>query len=78
MKTNHHDAWHTVFSGNPFEAEVIRGMLESNGIPAWVRNENMPFITGGVNTDLLAIDLHVNEENYLEAKRLLAASSSAE
>lgn len=63
---------------SPFAANIAKGMLESNGIPAWVRNENMPFITGGVNTDLLAIELHVNEENYLEAKRLLAASSSAE
>ena len=63
---------------NQFAANVATGMLESNGIPAWVLNENLPFITGGVNTDMLAIELHVNEENYLEAKRLLAASSSAE
>ena len=59
-----------------FAANVAKGMLESNGIPAMVRNENLTFITGAVNTDLLAIELLVNEEDYLEAKRLLAASSS--
>ena len=32
MKTNQNEAWRTVFSGAPFEAEVIRGMLETNGI----------------------------------------------
>ncbi|MBR4882331.1 MAG: DUF2007 domain-containing protein, partial [Bacteroidales bacterium] len=46
------------------------------GIPAMVINENLTFSTGAVNNDLLAIELLVNEEDYLEAKRLLAASSS--
>jgi hypothetical protein len=32
MRTNKNDALHVVFSGPPFEAEVIRGMLETNGI----------------------------------------------
>lgn len=32
MKTNPNDAWRVVFSGPPFEAEVTRGMLETNGI----------------------------------------------
>ena len=32
MKTNQNDALRVVFSGTPFEAEVIRGMLETNGL----------------------------------------------
>ena len=32
MKTYQNDALRVVFSGTPFEAEVIRGMLETNGI----------------------------------------------
>ena len=59
-----------------FAANVAKGMLESNGIHAVVTNENLTFITGVVNTDMLAIELLVNEEDYLEAKRLLAASSN--
>ncbi len=62
---------------NAFSANVAKGMLESNGIPAWVANENMPYVTIP-NTGLLAIELLVNEEDYSEAKRLLAASSSEE
>lgn len=30
---------------NAFSANVAKGMLESNGIPAWVANENMPYVT---------------------------------
>ncbi len=60
---------------NAFSANIAKGMLENNGIQAWVTNENMPYIT---NTDLLAVELFVNEEDYLEAKRLLAASSNEE
>ncbi len=60
---------------NAFSANIAKGMLENNGIQAWVANENMPYIT---NTDLLAVELFVNEEDYLEAKRLLAASSNEE
>ena len=62
---------------NAFAAHVAKGMLESNGIPAWVANENVVYTTMP-NTDLLSIELFVNEEDYLEAKRLLAASSSEE
>ena len=29
MKPNKNEAWVTIFSGAPFEAEVIRGMLET-------------------------------------------------
>lgn len=62
---------------NAFSANIAKGMLESNGIPAWVANENMPYVTMP-NTGLLAIELLVSEKDYLEAKRLLAASSSEE
>lgn len=61
-----------------FSAQIAKGMLESNGIPAWVINENMPFVTVAVNTDLLSIELVVNEEDYSAAKKLLAASSNEE
>ena len=32
MKTNKNEAWVTIYSGPPFEAEVTRGVLETNGI----------------------------------------------
>lgn len=71
MKTNHHDAWHTVFSGNPFEAEVIRGMLESNGIRCIVE-DHTSLVTSyysGVGGDMRVL---VSPEYADEAARLIA------
>lgn len=61
-----------------FSANVAKGMLESEGIPAMVLNQNAAYITGVANTDLISIELAVPDEYYLEASKLLAASSSAE
>ena len=71
MKTNHHDAWHTVFSGNPFEAEVIRGMLESNGIRCIVEDHTSLVISyySGVGGDMRVL---VSPEDADEAARLIA------
>lgn len=71
MKTNHYDAWHTVFSGNPFEAEVIRGMLESNGIRCIVE-DHTSLVTSyysGVGGDMRVL---VSPEDADEAARLIA------
>lgn len=38
MKTNNNEAWVNVFSSSPFEAEIIKGMLETNGIPCIVED----------------------------------------
>ena len=60
-----------------FSANVAKGMLESNGIKAAILGEHIPLVTGVLN-DLLSIELVVNDEDYSEASRLLAADSSAE
>lgn len=38
MKTNNNEAWVNVFSSSPFEAEIIKGMLETNGIQCIVED----------------------------------------
>ena len=43
MKTNHHDAWVEVFSGAAFETEVIRGLLEANGICCIIEDHTSVF-----------------------------------
>ena len=60
-----------------FSAEVAKGMLEAEGIAAFVLNQNVGIITGVINNDLISIDLVVEDENYEEASKLLAAASSA-
>lgn len=61
-----------------FSANIAKGMLESQGIHAVVLGENTPVWAGVCNTDLLCIELLVNDEDYSEACRLIAAASSAE
>ncbi len=63
---------------NAFSANLAKGMLESNGIESQVLNQNLGVITGVANLDLLCIELVVNDYDYDEALKLLAASSSAE
>lgn len=43
MTPHHHDAWIEVFSGPAFEAEVIRGMLEANGIRCIIEDHTSVF-----------------------------------
>lgn len=63
---------------NAFSANLAKGMLESNGIQAEILNQNLNIITGVTNSDLLSLELVVNDEDYSIASKLLAASSSAE
>ena len=61
-----------------FSANVAKGMLENAGIHAVILNENTPLWAGICNTDLLSMELVVNDEDYSEACRLIAAASKAE
>lgn len=63
---------------NAFNANVAKGLLESEGIQAFVLNENMNMIAGVANRDLLGIELAVADEDYSMACKLLDASSNAE
>lgn len=61
-----------------FSANVAKGMLESSGIHAQVLNQNINFVTGTFNSDLLSIELVVDDQDYSIASKLLAASSNEE
>ena len=70
MKTNNNNAWCVVFSGPPFEAEVIRGMLETNGIRCIVE-DHTSLITSyysGVGGDMRVL---VSPSDADEAMRLI-------
>lgn len=63
---------------NSFSANLAKGLLEEAGIKAYVLDENMGIVAGVFNTDLLPIRLTVNDKDYLEALKVLAAASKAE
>lgn len=64
--------WTTVLRGPMTEVIVCRGLLESNGIPTHVLDENMkvidPFITGA---DVFSVQLQVADDHAAEAKEIL-------
>ncbi|MBQ2491722.1 MAG: DUF2007 domain-containing protein [Bacteroidales bacterium] len=53
---------------NAFSANLAKGMLENEGIPAQVIHQNIPYM--GIS-DKLAVELIVNDEDYDRAKKLL-------
>ena len=70
MKPNINDAWCTIFSGTPFEAEVVRGVLETNGIRCIVE-DHTSLVTSyysGVGGDMRIL---VSPEDVEEAQRLI-------
>lgn len=72
MTTRRDEAWIKVFSGEPFEAEVIRGMLEANGI-CCITEDHTSLLTSyysGVGGDMRILVAPADAEM---AQRLIAA-----
>lgn len=61
---------------NAFSANLAKGLLEEEGIASYILNENLNYTTAAVNTDLLSIELVVNDDDYDRASGVLAATSS--
>lgn len=58
---------------NAISANICKGVLEENGVDAFILNENLPLITGVANTDLISIEVVVDDENYDKAVEILQA-----
>ena len=58
---------------NPISANICKGVLEENGVPAFVLGENLVWSTGAVNTDLVAIEVVVDDALYDKAMEILTA-----
>lgn len=58
-----------------FSANLAKGMLENEGIPAAVLHQDQAF--AGIYNKLGYIDLAVNEEDYSRALELIEKSESA-
>ena len=56
---------------NPFSANIAKGVLEEEGITSYILNENLGIISGAINTDLLAIEVVVEDEFYDAAVKIL-------
>jgi hypothetical protein len=60
-----------VFKGQPFEAEVVKGRLESEGIPAMIMNNSMSAIFSTYTVMAGPVGVLVNPQDEERAKQLL-------
>ena len=57
---------------NPIEAEIVRGKLESEGIRAYILDQNLAYTIGPtINT---GYRLQVPQDRYIKAKQILEKS----
>lgn len=56
---------------NAISANICKGVLEENGVPAFVLGENLVWSTGAVNTDLVSIEVVVDDSLYDRAMEIL-------
>jgi hypothetical protein len=71
MTTNRNESWVMVYSGAPFETEVIRGMLETNDVRCIVE-DHTSLVTAyysGVGGDMRIL---VSPEDMEKALQLIA------
>jgi hypothetical protein len=69
------DSLQTAFTaGNIAEADLIRGLLVANGIPAVIQNESAVSMLDGMVTGNRGVPVLVNAEQLAEAQRVIADS----
>lgn len=56
---------------NSFQANVIKGRLENEGIPCFLKNENFNFLYGGINSNSIGVDIMINEEDLEKAEAII-------
>ena len=60
-----------VFKGQPFEAEIVKGRLASEGIPAMIMNNSMSAIFSTYTVMAGPVSVLVNPQDEERAKQLL-------
>lgn len=71
MATKEKDPFVEVFGGTPWEAEVVKGLLEANNIPAMLKDETMGSITApyaGLGGEMKVL---VDKADYASALQLV-------
>ncbi|MCD8079916.1 MAG: DUF2007 domain-containing protein [Bacteroides sp.] len=57
-----------VFAGSPWEAELIKGLLESQGVQAVLKDAILGTLTPYISPEVAVL---VNQENYESAMELI-------
>lgn len=77
MADFNYDALTEVFRGNLWEAELVKGLLESEGVQAMIKDETLSAVTSpysGMGGEVLVM---VNKEEEVYAKKVVAERKKA-
>ena len=69
MTTNNNSAWVEVFSGATFESEVVKGLLEANGIRCILEDHTLSALTShysGIGGDMCILVAPEDKEMALK------------
>lgn len=72
MKTNAYDSLVEVFRGNLWEAELVKGLLESAGVQAMIKDETLSAVTSPYANAEGRVLVMVNKEEEVYAKKVVA------
>ena len=59
-------------AANAIEAHMIQGLLEQESISTNLSGEGLSIATGGLPTDVIQVDILVDEEKYAEALEIIS------
>ena len=72
METNAYDSLVEVFRGNLWEAELVKGLLESAGVQAMIKDETLSAVTSPYANVGGRVLVMVNKEEEVYAKKVVA------
>lgn len=72
MTDINYDALVEVFTGNLWEAEIIKGLLESEGVQAMIKDETLSAVTSPYSGMGGTVKVMVNKEEEVYAKEVVA------
>ena len=59
-------------AANATEAHLIKGLLEQESIDTILEGEDLAIATGGLPTDVMQVDIKVDEKKYTEALEIIS------
>ena len=72
MADFNYDALTEVFRGNLWEAELVKGLLESEGVQAMIKDETLSAVTSPYSDMGGEVLVMVNKEEEVYAKKVVA------
>ena len=77
MATETNDTLVKVFSGDRWQAELVKGMLEANGIEAMIKDESLALVTAPYSSVGGAVLVMVMDDKCEQAKAIIEENEEA-